>query len=179
MTLSGVQHINIPQSGKTMIKVVPVILVLLIFLCSCTTDFSYWLVGDGRGDWTYELFGGYALSKVNSSCIVLGYNDDPDSTGHEFVLPPYFVTAFQLHEPYILLEGIPTEDSFATEEELNERKLAYYIVNSDNHEIMGPFDTLDDLENQCDAISVEIDSQWYDTQDIYGKAGEGAIRPIR
>lgn len=163
MILSGAQHINIRPNGRMLLSMVMVTLIFAILMCSCS---SYTLVGDGRGDWSHELCGGYYLVKVNSKCISLTYKENSNDSFTEYVLPPFFVTSYQLHKPYICVEGILTEGSFATEKELSEKKVTYYIVNYESNEIIGPFESYDEFFSQCESLAIKLNIHWNSTQDI-------------
>lgn len=57
----------------------------------------------------------------------------------------YFLTAFCVQEPYILLEGIETADTFLSDSERNARQLAYYAIDTTDDSIIGPFETASSL----------------------------------
>ena len=96
-----------------------------LLLCSCSLD---WWLGDGRGDWTVDLFEGYAVSKINSREIILVHKDDPDATGGSIILPNFFVTAYQLHKPYVCIEGFFTTWNIKRGSARNHSVCCYVIV---------------------------------------------------
>lgn len=134
-------------------------------LCSCS---DYWFVGDGRGDWSYEIISGYCVSKVNSKMIWIT-KKRPDDSG-AIIIPQYFVVSFQVSEQYILIEGIHTEEKSISEDELNERNLNYYIISTKDDEIHGPFQTRTDFDNECQLLKIIVTDRWVLTKEL--KCGE-------
>ena len=156
--MNGLLPISIQQNGRMLLKVAIAILVLSLFLSGC---FSIdWWVGDGRGDWTLDLYEGYAISKINSREILLVYKEKPSDSGGAIILLNYFVVAYQLHEPYICLKGIRTQEIAASEEELNAKVFSYYLIDASNGEVIGPFHAYDDFVQHCNSLSLEIKDEW-------------------
>ncbi len=151
---------RIRQNGKAFCRVLVTVLILLSVMCGCSAD---WLFGDGRGDWTVELCGGYTLTKVNGYEIVFGHKMDSPAAGSSILLPNCFISAYQVQEPYIFLEGIPTKSWAASEEELQSKTRNYYLVNTDNGEISGPYESFDALSNDCGSLAIEIPEEWVQT----------------
>ena len=160
MTLSGLLLTRIQQNGRMLLKMTIPTLVLLLFLSSCAAD---WWIGDGRGDWTLNLYEGYGISKINSNEILLVHKENPNDSGGAIVLPNYFVIAYQLHQPYIWLEGIHTQGISASEDELNDMVLSYYLVDTTNGELIGPFESYDDFIELCSSLGLEIENEWIRT----------------
>ncbi len=159
--MSGMQHIPIQQNGKTSIKALLIIsLVLMLTLSSCT---SYWFVGDGKGDWSFELIDGYYITKVNSREILITYKENIDQVGSTIVLPKYFVIAYQITESYILLDGIKTEGNAISDLEFKDMLSCYYIISTKNHEILGPFNSYDEFYNKCEVMKIQVTDNWVKT----------------
>ena len=156
----GTHHTHIRQNGPMCRNVVAMMLAFSLCLSGCSTDFYDWLVGDGRGDWTQNLISGYCLVKVNSRCIEIGYKDHPDDTNSSDVIPCYFITAYQIKEPYIALEGIPTQKFSITDEELETRELNYYLIDTTTGIVNGPYETMDAMIEYCSSLAVDISSAW-------------------
>ena len=66
MILIGLLRIPRSQNGRRLINLLMAILIMMLLLSGCEGD---WLVGYGRGDWTENLIGGYAIDKINSQDI--------------------------------------------------------------------------------------------------------------
>ncbi len=160
MTLNGLPHTLIQLNGRMLLKVTIVALVLILFLSACAAD---WWVGDGRGDWTMDLYEGYGISKINSNEILLIHKENPNDSGGSIIIPNYFVIAYQLHEPYIYLEGIHTQEMSASKDELNNMKISYYLVDTTSGEVIGPFESYNDFVECCSSIELEIDDEWRKT----------------
>lgn len=160
MILNGMRSTRTQQNGQILVKVIIVALVLASFLSGCSTD---WCVGDGRGDWTLDLYKGYAISRINSNEILLIHKENPNDSGGSIVVQNYFVTAYQLHEPYICLEGICTKKIAASEDELNDQVLSYYIVDTSSGKVIGPFESYHDFEVCCTSLTLEIRNEWTKT----------------
>ena len=155
--MNGMQLTHTQPNGKMPLKLTITIIIIALLLNGCAID---WWVGDGRGDWTLDLYGGYAISKINSREILLIHKENPNDTGGSIVIPNFFVTAYQLHEPYIYLEGISTQKMSATDEELERMALRYYVMNAINGDIIGPFDSFDGFLKHCNSIKMEISEAW-------------------
>ena len=145
--------------------------VIILFLSACSAD---WWVGDGRGDWTLDLYEGYGISKINSNEILLVRKENPNDSGVAIILPNYFVIAYQLHEPYICLEGIHTQEISASEDELNDMVISYYLVDTANGEVIGPFESQDDYVERCSSLGFEIEDEWIKTNE---KSVRAALPP--
>ncbi len=155
--MNGSLPTRIRQNGLKPLKLTIVALVFTLFLSACS---AHWLVGDGRGDWTLDLYKGYAISKINSNEILFVHKENPNDSGGSIILPNYFVTAYQLHEPYICLEGIHTQKMSASEDELNGMVLCYYLVDTSNGEVMGPVESYDGFVEHCGSLKIKIETEW-------------------
>ena len=130
--MNGLLLTHIQQNGRMLLKATIAILVFALLLSGCSVA---WWVGDGRGDWTLNLYKGYAICKVNSREILFIHKEDPNDSRGTTILPNYFLTRYQLNEPYICLEGICTQSMAASEEELKNKVLSYYLVDTSNGEV--------------------------------------------
>lgn len=162
MILNGLLPTRIQLNGRMLLKVTIAVLVLILFLSACSVE---WWVGDGRGDWTLDLIEGYGISKINSMEILLIHKENPNDSGGSIILPNYFVIAYQLHEPYIYLEGIHTQGISASEDELSNMVLSYYLVDTTNGEVIGPFESCDDFVERCCSLGLEIEDEWTKTNE--------------
>ena len=160
--MNGLLPTRIQLNGRMLLKVTVAALALTLFLSACSID---WWVGDGRGDWTLDLYEGYAISKINSKEILFIHKENPNDSGGSIILPNYFVIAYQLHEPYICLEGIHTQEISASEDELNDMVLSYYLIDTTNGEVIGPFESYDDFVERCSSLGLENEDEWIKTQD--------------
>ena len=147
-------------NGKMLLKLTCIILIIALFLNGCSI---HWWIGDGRGDWTLDLYEGYAISKINSREILLIHKEHLDDTGGAIVIPNFFVTGYQIKEPYIYLEGILTQEVLVSEEELKSVIRNYYLVNTTNDQIIGPLDCFDSLVDYCNSAEIDISEEWVKT----------------
>ena len=170
MIMNGSQPIHTRQNGKMFLKIIATILVLSCILSGCSLE---WWLGDGRGDWTMELFSGYSISRINGHQIVLGYKKSPEDVVYTTVIANYYVAAYQLHEPYICLEGIQTRSFSASDEELTTKDPSYYLINTVNGDIIGPFEYLSAFSDHCALVGVDITEEWTQT-----KTGDGS-KPLK
>ena len=149
--MNGMQHMNTQQSGHRLLSLISAILTMLLFFNSCA---------GGRGDYTIELLNGYAVSKINSREMLFGKKDGITETSYTIVISHYFVKAFQLHDPYILLQGIETKELCISDEELEANKRVYYFVDSSSENIVGPFETIDQLSTCCNLYEIVLLDEW-------------------
>ena len=153
----GMQTTHIRQNGRRLLNMAIVILVFALLFSGCSAD---WWIGDGRGDWTLDLCAGYSIARINSCEKLFVHNANPDAPGSSIIISNYFVTAYQVQEPFILLEGIPTPKITISDDELRNRVLKYYLVDTTDGEVSGPFDSLDDYVEYCGSKGVEMKDNW-------------------
>lgn len=160
MTLNGMLHTHIRQHGRMLLKAITTLVIISLLLSGCSAN---WWVGDGRGDWTIDLCAGYSISKINSREILFGYKKNPEDPGRTIIISNYFVTAYQMYDPYILLEGIQTERITISDEEQNRRVLSYYLIDTTDGKVSGPFETYDDFVDYCSSLALKIKDEWTNT----------------
>lgn len=160
--MTGIRPTRMRQNGRMFLNVFSVALVLLLIFSACSAD---WWVGDGRGDWTLDLCAGYCISRINSREILIGYKENPNDAGASIVITNFFITAYQMHDPYICLEGIKTRSLSASDEELKNGPLCYYLIDTTNGDIIGPFDLEVSLADYCAAIKLDISDGWEQIDD--------------
>lgn len=154
MILNGLLPTNIQQAGwMVWLKVTITALVISLSLSACSLN---WWVGDGRGDWTLNLDKGYAISRINSNEILLVHKENPNDCGGSIVLPNYYIISYQLHEQYICLEGIHTQNISISKNELNDMVLSYYLVDTTNDKVIGPFESYNDFVEYSSSLTLEI-----------------------
>ena len=161
MILNGLQPIRIQQNGQWIIKATIAIVVFALLLSACSAE---WWFGDGRGDWTLDLYGGYAITKINSKEILFIFKEDPNDSGGSIIIPNYFVLAYQLYESNIFLAGINTQGMSASEDELNNGALSYYLVDAVNGKVIGPIESRDEFGDCCSSWGLELKDEWIKTE---------------
>ena len=153
--MTGMLLTPMQQKGRMFIRFFSVLLCLLLCLNGCSSEF--W-VGEGRGDWKVEILPEYYIFRVNSHAIYLCHKGSED-VSYSCVIDKYFVTAYQTHTSIICLEGITTADDFASDEELKSRIVCYYLVNTSNEEVNGPFDTIEGFTEYCTEKGLNIEKE--------------------
>ena len=142
--MHGRQHLHKPLSGKYLINLVVWILVMGLLLSGCEQQITSLIPGPGRSDWELPLIGDYTIIRINSRCKCLSKETDNPNI-HTTLLQKYYVTRYYICDPYIFLEGIPTKDVFASEEEKKSDIREYYLFNVQEETQCGPYDTVDAL----------------------------------
>lgn len=154
MTMRGMLHIPILRNGNLLSKGTAIVIILSVILCGCA---------GGQGDWSKDLYNGYSITRFNSDTIML-INDDQPVTPYAIMC--FYITEYQLHEPYIFLKGIQTKHQAITEEERDNNSITYYIVHTETDEIIGPIDSFDAFIKQCNQLSLVVtkDEGWTKTE---------------
>lgn len=157
MILNGMLPIHMRHNGQMLIKVIIVVLIAVLLLSGCSRD---WIAGDGRGDWTVELCAGYSIVKINSRQICLGYKESLDAPGSSIIISNYFVTAYGMSDSYIFLKGIQTKEHTISNDERHNPEFVYYLVNTTDDDVIGPFEAYDDFLKLCSSLGLEIETEW-------------------
>lgn len=142
--MNGTLFIHIQQNGQKWISVSLIVLTVSSFLYGCTDG---WISGEGRGDWSIELINGYEIDRINSNEKILGRKLNPGDSEGRIVLSNYYIIGYQLQDPYIILEGIPTAGLVVSDEELKASVLFYYLIDTSSDSINGPYASYDELKN--------------------------------
>lgn len=123
-----------------------VILFLMAYLSAC---------GSGYLDWDYELPNGYRISRNNGNCIYLEGNEALYQ--NECRIGYQFVKEFAYDERYIFTRQI---DEISTNNVFDE---IYYIIDTDNNMIYGPYFNIQDLKKIALDSEIQIPTRWYST----------------
>ena len=119
------------------------VVILVFALCSC-----------GATDWDFDLINGYSIYRINSHDVKL-----KDEEG--VVISNFFVTSFQIHEPYICIKGIETKEWYgATEEEIRARVTVCYLINTETDELTGPYENEEEFRVYCKETGITMDELW-------------------
>ena len=161
-----------------------IVILLVITICSACLSSCYpkGLLDYGRGDWTLILINGYQINRINGYTIVLDYKENLDDISSHTVLENYYVKSYQIYYEYIFLEGISTKEDRISDSELENNDLTYYVVNSLNHDISGPFKSLNELKIMCNNNSLKLQEEWIPARDqgdkgtVWGQ-GDGLREP--
>ena len=122
----------------------------------------------GRGDWSYELTGGYAIDRVNAHGIALVHRQEGDTSG-AYVIENFFVTDFCSNQGFIGLKGFATADIFATDAEMKSAGRIFYLVEVASGTVHGPYDDQDAFDQKCRSVSSRELGIWRATADITGQ----------
>lgn len=151
MITTGVRLIPINVSGGSAVRFVIVVIVLASMLLGCSA---------GRGDWDYELTGGYSIARMNGHCILL---IRPSGSA---VFSKLYITDFCMNDQYIGVCGISFLGQAATDEELEGDERKYYLVEVSSGTIYGSYDSLDSFIAQCETVSTGDLGEWYSTKEM-------------
>lgn len=166
--MSDSRPVRTLASRRALIRLLSV--TLLLCICVSLSGCSlHSLVGDGRGDWTLELFGGYGIVKVNAYCINL-VRQLEDGAGSTYIIPNFYVLGFQTSEPYILLKGIRCENTFATDVERSSTDYSYYLFNTANGMLAGPYASFDELASFCADHALLVQDTWLSPESLVNAA---------
>lgn len=132
------------------------------------------LSGCGLGDWEIELINGYGLMRVNAYAIHVGVvpidNKEIQEhwNGSNIVVWHFFVSDVTISQSYIGMRGIKTADqSTASKEELTTPidLRVYYLLDTQNHQLYGPYDREGYLEI-CMDKQVDYPEDWLSTEEM-------------
>lgn len=129
------------------------------------------------GDWTYEnLPNGYALMRINKKTVNLVITDQQLShkgvlTGRPLINT--YISAICNNERYIAVKWTdPDEIDFEKIKDHDFSTAKYYIVDSTNDDLYGPYDTEEAFLRQCEELSVGEFSEWINTLDMPSVLGD-------
>ena len=126
--------------------------------------------GNPTGDWEYEdLPNGYGVWRINSKCISLQYHIEELSKGsrHSSTIIPAYVSAVCNNDRYIAVRWTnPEEIDFNDVSGHDFSTAKYYVVDTSNDTIYGPYDTEEEYHDQCQELAIENMSDWLSVFDI-------------
>lgn len=162
--MSGGHSTYVIRNGKTLIKMLVLIIVVAIITSGCSVK---WWLGDGRGDGYYPLSEKYELDKVNSYHIFLGIPfSDPELPGGEIAIEDFSVLEFQNQENYILLKGIQFNGLEEYQDKIDNEQFIYYLVITESDSIWGPFSSYEDFLHKCEDLSIIVEDEWVVTKEL-------------
>lgn len=147
---------------------VVIFFVISFLLCgllfrSCSNYVIEALFKDYEGrDWSIPLNDHYTIVHINGHEIVLIYKHDPESASGKFVISNYFIKEYCTNEQFIGLKGIPTENSAATDEELQNGETVFYIVEFESGTVYGPFAEETAYRTMCRELGISGLNSWQD-----------------
>lgn len=159
MTMNGQQHSLRPRSGKHLPNLAILILIICLAFLGCADQVASVLPGPGKTDWEIQLFDQYYIVRANSSSKKICKTTDTPGL-YENVLSYFYVTKYYVSEPYICLEGIPTEELFASKNEQSSNIRQYYLLNADDGNLYGPYDTEEALVESSSIKGVDLSIVW-------------------
>lgn len=118
-------------------------LILVLFLISCA-DVS---------DWSYKLPNSYEVWRINSKEIIIKYVGD-ETVDAEI---PSFVKEFSYDDRYVFTRNI---DDISQN---NIFKETYYALDTEKQKVYGPFENIEEMQNQAQEWQCEIPQKWYRT----------------
>lgn len=118
-------------------------LILVLFLTSCA-DVS---------DWSYKLPNSYEVWRINSKEIIIKYVGDETADAEI----PSFVKEFSYDDRYVFTRNI---DDISQN---NIFKETYYALDTEKQKVYGPFENIEEMQNQAQEWQCEIPQKWYRT----------------
>ena len=143
-----------------------IVLICCLFISICLS-FCSCKIESPTGDWSYDLPNEYSIQRLNPRQIVLVSSrgiriDGQNAVTHNRI--ESYITSFCTDGKYVAVRHVnPSEVDFENYSGNTFDKAAYFLVDTSNDELYGPFDTLDDFNNCCELIGVGQLSQWIDT----------------
>jgi hypothetical protein len=148
----------VKPNGKEYSKLVCVLWLVSFIVSGCSA---------GRGDWRYQLTGGYAINRINAHGIALVHYGEDEDIG-SYVITNFYVTDFCMNQEYIGVRGIPTVDMWATDSEIQGERRVLYLVDVASRDIYGPYSNLERFKEQCDIVSSGDMGAWQSTTELVG-----------
>lgn len=140
------------ESNRLLICIYLIIMLSLLTACR-------WFNADGfRGDWYLDIYGDYRLNRINSRTICIEKRDP--KLGGIGGVKNYFVTRYVVVDSFICVEGIRTKEWAISQEELDDHILSYYIIDTQNDVIAGPFDLVDSLFIEYEQLKIPSIEDW-------------------
>lgn len=128
---------------------------VLIFLGGmlCTIIILLNFIGPGRDDWSYKLPNEYEVSKINSNEIIV---ECVSVITNNNVKIPSFVKEFSYNDRFVCTRNILS---------INENNIfneAYYILDTKEKVLYGPYDSIIEFKNKLDEFEIVVE-KWYRT----------------
>lgn len=139
--------------------------IIAVFALSCLLFIG--LLFAGRGDWEYELTGGYKLIRLNASEIILGRNR-PDSSSSKGVITEYYITDYCMNQRFIGIQGIRHKGLPSSYRGVEMGERGYFLINVSNGDVYGPYSKKEDYASKCVEVSTGGMGQWESTKDLGG-----------
>ena len=121
--------------------------------------------GDGRGDWTIKLTEQYSICRINKTEIFITYRENPEQLLQDSVLPNFSIVSYQMVNEYICLDGYERTEQINNDRNKQYNIKAYYLINTIDHNIYGPFRSDEEFFQFCKEISLIISPIWNRTRD--------------
>lgn len=121
----------------------------------------------GVSDWSYKLPNSYEVWRINSDEIIVKCVSDTTNS----VEIPSFVKEFSYDDRFVCTRNILS---------INENNIfneAYYILDTKEKVLYGPFDSMDEFKNKLDEFEIVVE-KWYRTSpdpNMYNKSNQEEI----
>lgn len=156
----GKLHIRFMENGGDFVRkhilIASIIIVSINLLCACnSSDFDNYL---NDSDWSYELPNNYVIWHINSKKIVCGKTETENSITN--IIEDYIIK-FWHNDQYVCLQCVnATNDPL---EDIDESNAHYYIIDTLNEEVQGPFSKTE-FEDKSSVLIAEDISTWSATK---------------
>jgi hypothetical protein len=163
----GVNIMNLTILEKTPFVVLIILENLLIISCA------------GLNDWNYKLPNGYEIWRSSANNIKIGlassnstilslYNySDINHEQRKLIGIPPKVLEFCYNSRYVLAKTVLLTDMVSVPAIWSEDDVFYYILDTENRELLGPFSDKSDFLDAILSLSLEEElSDWYSTRAV-------------
>ena len=122
-------------------------IVNVALLCFCISSCS------GTNDWNFALPNDFEVWHINSTDIKIVYTgDEADIRGI-----PSFIKEFSFNNRYVCTRNVDKIEENNIFEEI------YYILDTEDKIVYGPYDSISEFCASVDKLSFEIPMRWYRT----------------
>lgn len=132
------------------------ILICTLLLSSC----SAWLENEDWENYGIVLVEKYYITAPERDRVKFSKENDNISGVYQYLIPNCHVEAYYIHENYICISGIHTEAIQASDEELENGKIEYYLFNIETESLEGPYENFDTFEAHCNTKGFSVVDKW-------------------
>ena len=133
------------------------ILICVLMLPAC----SAWLEDENWQNLGIALTEKYYIVAPERDRVKFCWKHDELPDCYPYLIPNCHVEAYYVHEIYICIAGIHTEEIwYASDEELKNGKTEYYLFNIETESLEGPYENIDIFEAHCNTKGFSVVDKW-------------------